>query len=38
MDLLKENSNIKILCQNPKVFIIDNYLTNEQCNHFIKLS
>ena len=38
MDLLKENSNVKILCQDPKVFIIDNYLTNEQCDHFIKLS
>ena len=27
-----------ILCNNPLIFAIDNYLTDEECNYFIELS
>ena len=35
---LENNVKMNILYDDPKIFTIDNYLTNEECDHFINLS
>ena len=35
---MNQTSQIKNLCNDPKIFIIDNFLSYEECDHFIKLT
>ena len=33
-----EQTNIKLLSKNPLIFIVENFLTSMECDHFIELS
>ena len=39
-EIKQENVDLKktVYCENPLVFTIDNYLTDEECDHFINIS
>ena len=32
------NMNVNILCEDPKIYTVDNMLTDEECEHFIDIS
>ena len=38
MIINKNNENLQVLSNDPRIIVIHNFLTNDICNHFIKLS
>lgn len=32
------SSNIKVVCNEPKIYIIDNFISDQECNHLINLT
>ena len=38
MIINKNNNNLEVLSKDPRIIVIKNFLSNEICDHFVKLS